>query len=173
MFGRRRLGGTVASLMAPYAYIYHDSETRRIDDALSTVDNAASVHSCPPSLRSPDRRPHLGKIAMVLRFGLVASALAALLVGAHALTPNGRIHANFAPRPSVPKVSAPTVEEAGPVTSRNGTTLPPYNTTYYFDQLIDHTNPSLGTFKQRYWHTYEFYETGMILLVPIRFGSLT
>ncbi|KAH9943103.1 uncharacterized protein BXZ73DRAFT_97158 [Epithele typhae] len=48
---------------------------------------------------------------------------------------------------------------SAPVTSRNGTTLPPYNTTYYFDQLIDHNNPSLGTFQQRYWHTYELYET--------------
>ncbi|KAI1784395.1 serine carboxypeptidase S28-domain-containing protein [Ganoderma leucocontextum] len=35
-------------------------------------------------------------------------------------------------------------------------------------QLIDHTNPSLGTFKQRYYHTYEFYEPGgpIILLTP-------
>lgn len=31
---------------------------------------------------------------------------------------------------------------------------------YYFDQLIDHTNPTLGTFKQRYWHTWEFYKPG-------------
>ena len=54
----------------------------------------------------------------------------------------------------------PTAEESGPVTSRNGTVLPPYDTTYYFDQLIDHNNPSLGTFKQRYWHTYEWYERG-------------
>ncbi|TBU33004.1 peptidase S28, partial [Dichomitus squalens] len=105
---------------------------------------------------------------MVLKLGLAASALAVFVLGAHALTSNGRIHANFPPRPSVPKVSAPTVEEAGPVTSRNGTVLPPYNTTYYFDQLIDHNNPSLGTFKQRYWHTYEFYESGgpIVLFTP-------
>ena len=43
---------------------------------------------------------------------------------------------------------------------RNGTELPPLNATYYFDQLIDHNNPSLGTFKQRYWHTWEFYGPG-------------
>ena len=61
------------------------------------------------------------------------------------------------PRLSVPVVVPPA---SGVVTSRNGTALPPYNTTYYFDQLIDHANPSLGTFKQRYWHTYEFYEKG-------------
>ena len=35
-----------------------------------------------------------------------------------------------------------------------------YKETYYFDQLIDHNNPKLGTFKQRYWHNYEFYEPG-------------
>ncbi|KAJ3735180.1 peptidase S28 [Lentinula guzmanii] len=57
---------------------------------------------------------------------------------------------------------APIPEDAlseGPVVSRNGTQLPPYNTTYIFNQLIDHNNPSLGTFQQRYWHTYEWYET--------------
>jgi len=47
-----------------------------------------------------------------------------------------------------------------PVTDLNGTTIPAYNTIYYFDQLIDHNNPSLGTFKQRYWHTWEWYKPG-------------
>ncbi|KAF9256491.1 hypothetical protein L218DRAFT_1081344 [Marasmius fiardii PR-910] len=42
----------------------------------------------------------------------------------------------------------------------DGQEISPYNTVYYFDQLIDHNNASLGTFKQRYWHTAEFYETG-------------
>ncbi|KAF9057889.1 peptidase S28 [Panaeolus papilionaceus] len=62
--------------------------------------------------------------------------------------------------------STPSTEV--PVTSRNGTTLPPYNTVYYFDQLIDHNNPSLGTFKQRFWHTWEFYEPGgpIVLMTP-------
>ncbi len=27
----------------------------------------------------------------------------------------------------------------------------------FFDQLIDHANPSLGTFKQRYWYNAEYY----------------
>jgi len=26
-----------------------------------------------------------------------------------------------------------------------------------FDQLIDHTNPSLGTFQQRYWYSTEYW----------------
>ena len=97
------------------------------------------------------------------------AAVAALLLcgAAHvaARTPDGRAHANIPPRPSMPVVVPP---EGAPVTSRNGTTLPPYNTTYYFDQLIDHSNPSLGTFQQRYWHTYEFYEKGRRRANPAR-----
>lgn len=31
---------------------------------------------------------------------------------------------------------------------------------YYFDQLIDHNNPSLGTFTQRYWQSWEWYKPG-------------
>ena len=44
--------------------------------------------------------------------------------------------------------------------------LDSYKTTYYFDQLIDHSDPSKGTFKQRYWHNYEFYETGALNSAP-------
>lgn len=81
---------------------------------------------------------------------LFASAVNAVVIG-------GKLTANVGIRPGVPKVTS-TV--SGPITSRNGTTLPPYDTIYYFDQLIDHNNPDLGTFSQRYWFTYEFYEAG-------------
>ncbi|KAG7443164.1 uncharacterized protein BT62DRAFT_935498 [Guyanagaster necrorhizus] len=79
---------------------------------------------------------------------------------------DGRSHGNMIQRPSIPVVTIENLD--APVLSRNGTVLPPYNTTYYFDQLIDHNNPSLGTFQQRYWHTYEFYEPGgpIILMTP-------
>lgn len=80
----------------------------------------------------------------------------AQLVGA--VLPDGRMHGNMISRPFIPKVAFE--KSSVPVTSRNGTVLPPYDTTYEFDQLIDHNNPSLGTFKQRFWHTYEFYEPG-------------
>lgn len=30
----------------------------------------------------------------------------------------------------------------------------------YFDQLLDHDDPSKGTFKQRYWWNAEFFEEG-------------
>ncbi|KAI0368439.1 peptidase S28 [Pilatotrama ljubarskyi] len=50
----------------------------------------------------------------------------------------------------------------------NGTKLPSPDTVYYFDQLIDHDDPSLGTFKQRYWFGYQYYEPGgpIILMNP-------
>ena len=69
---------------------------------------------------------------------------------------NGSAHGNMRRLSSVSQADA----EGGAVFSRNGTHLPPYTTIYHFDQLVDHTNPSLGTFKQRFWHTYEFYEPG-------------
>ncbi|KAE9409902.1 hypothetical protein BT96DRAFT_460529 [Gymnopus androsaceus JB14] len=76
-----------------------------------------------------------------------------------ALLLNGNANIRRAPIAPIPQALS-----TGPVVSRNGTQLPPYNTTYFFDQLIDHTNPSLGTFKQRFWFTYEWYETGPIIL---------
>ena len=53
-------------------------------------------------------------------------------------------------------------------TDKNGSALPPINTTYYFDQLIDHNNPSKGTFKQRYWASWADYEPGgpIVLFTP-------
>ena len=33
-------------------------------------------------------------------------------------------------------------------------------TIYTFDQLIDHNDPSLGTFKQRYWLNADYYKAG-------------
>jgi len=102
---------------------------------------------------------------MLPLFSSLAVVLAvSSLVPVHAITRDGRAHANVPPAPIVPSV--PVVE--APVTSRNGTTLPPYTTIYYFDQLIDHNNPSRGTFQQRFWHTYEFYEPGgpIILMTP-------
>ncbi|KAG1743017.1 peptidase S28 [Suillus lakei] len=65
---------------------------------------------------------------------------------------------------SLPKLSAPE----RPVISPNGTALPNITTVYYFDQLIDHNNPDVGTFQQRYWMNWEFYEPGgpIILMTP-------
>ncbi|KAG6910123.1 hypothetical protein DXG01_012882 [Tephrocybe rancida] len=88
----------------------------------------------------------------------LASSLVLSSLLAAARLPDGRLHANMLRSPGIPLV--PLDNAGAPVVSRNGTELPPYDTTYYFDQLIDHKNPSLGTFKQRYWHTYEFYEPG-------------
>lgn len=38
-----------------------------------------------------------------------------------------------------------------------GSTAPGLGKLEYFDQLIDHANPSLGTFKQRYWWNSDHY----------------
>ena len=42
------------------------------------------------------------------------------------------------------------------------------STAGYFKQLIDHTNPSSGTFTQRYWVDSTFYQEGgpIILMTP-------
>ncbi|KIK95608.1 hypothetical protein PAXRUDRAFT_140281 [Paxillus rubicundulus Ve08.2h10] len=67
-------------------------------------------------------------------------------------------------RPSLPKIPIPERT----LTSPNGAALPPITTVYYFDQLIDHNNPSLGTFQQRYWMDWDFYEAGgpIVLMTP-------
>ncbi|VDC02128.1 unnamed protein product [Peniophora sp. CBMAI 1063] len=54
------------------------------------------------------------------------------------------------------------------VLDTNGSTVPPLNTVYYFDQLIDHDDPSKGTFQQRYWMAWDSYEDGgpIILFTP-------
>jgi hypothetical protein len=51
-------------------------------------------------------------------------------------------------------------EKQGPIAGVDGTLLPPLDTVYLFDQLIDHTDPTKGTFQQRYWSTWEFYKPG-------------
>ena len=81
------------------------------------------------------------------------------LAAVSARLPDGRFHGNMLRPANIPLVSLPS--PVMPVNSRNGTVLPPYTTVYFFDQLIDHHNPSRGTFKQRFWHTYEFYEPGV------------
>jgi hypothetical protein len=94
----------------------------------------------------------------------ILGSLALCVQIAVAILPNG----NGKSLRAIPIAPIPKTFSEGPVVSRNGTQLPPYNTTYYFDQLIDHTNPSLGTFKQRFWFTYEWYEDGgpIILFTP-------
>ncbi|KAF9535134.1 serine carboxypeptidase S28-domain-containing protein [Crepidotus variabilis] len=93
-------------------------------------------------------------------------SLAGLSSTASALLDDGRIHGNMMHKAAMPKISAP--DASIPVFSKSGAQLPPYETVYIFNQLIDHNNPKLGTFKQRFWHTYENYEQGgpVILTTP-------
>ncbi|KDQ14566.1 hypothetical protein BOTBODRAFT_345995 [Botryobasidium botryosum FD-172 SS1] len=75
---------------------------------------------------------------------------------------NGR-HLNIEPHAYHLPIDAPRDH---PV--KDGVVLPAYDTIYTFDQLIDHDNPDLGTFKQRYYFSYEYYEEGgpIILSTP-------
>ncbi|KAG1790715.1 peptidase S28 [Suillus plorans] len=89
-------------------------------------------------------------------------ALASLLLAGlvRAAIPNAMLRG----MPSLPKIPVPARSNTSP----NGTALPPITTVYYFDQLIDHNNPDLGTFQQRYWMNWEFYEPGgpIVLMTP-------
>jgi hypothetical protein len=101
---------------------------------------------------------------------IVASSIfvsLSLLVNAQATAL--RPHLNFPPIPAIPKVAAPDVI---PI-SNNGTQLPSYYQWYYFNQLIDHNNPSLGTFRQRYYFTYEYYKPGGPIIMVSQFECQT
>lgn len=92
-----------------------------------------------------------------LGFRVYTALFSALVLCTHARLRDGRPHANMMRPPSIPSVPSTTGTS---VISKNGNPIPPYNTIYYFNQLIDHSNPALGTFQQRYYHTWEFYEPG-------------
>ncbi|KAG2127725.1 serine carboxypeptidase S28-domain-containing protein [Suillus bovinus] len=94
-------------------------------------------------------------------FNIMWALVSLLLTGlARAAIPNAMLRG----MPSLPKLPMPDRS----ITSPNGTALPPLTTVYYFDQLIDHNNPDLGTFQQRYWMSWEYYEPGgpIILMTP-------
>lgn len=93
---------------------------------------------------------------------LTAAPLLTSVVDAIPVTASSKPLPSRAPWPVVQKVPLARI---GPVFDRYGAEIPSYDTVYYFDQLIDHNDPSLGTFKQRYWHTWEFYEPGLFLFI--------
>lgn len=73
------------------------------------------------------------------------------------------------PRPLVPVVSAPDSLALHAFRLPHSDEVhPPLRTTYYFDQYINHNDTTMGTFKQRYWVSWEFYAPGgpMILTTP-------
>ncbi|KAH8830287.1 serine carboxypeptidase S28-domain-containing protein [Flagelloscypha sp. PMI_526] len=91
---------------------------------------------------------------------LQLGALASIITFAVAQTHSRHAHPNF--QPMMPGIPIVTEHPEGLATA------PPLNFTYYFDQLIDHDDPSKGTFKQRYWHNAQYYQTGgpIILMTP-------
>lgn len=80
-------------------------------------------------------------------------ALSALFLGVDAKRAR---HASMMGPPGVPIPDRPTYTPTSP----NGTALPPLDTWYYFDQLVDHNDKSKGTFQQRYYFTAEYYTPG-------------
>ncbi|KAI0040522.1 peptidase S28 [Auriscalpium vulgare] len=66
------------------------------------------------------------------------------------------------PLPLPPRISA---GDGARLHAQSGEQLPPLDTLYTFDQLIDHNNPSLGTFQQRYWSTWEYYKPGGVIIL--------
>ncbi|KAI9444475.1 peptidase S28 [Lactarius indigo] len=88
---------------------------------------------------------------------------------AYALLPNGYGNPGLPLRPLVPIISAPnSLAYHAFRLPHSDEEHPPLNTTYYFNQYIDHNDPTMGTFKQRYWVSWEFYEPGgpMIFFTP-------
>ncbi|KAI0797048.1 serine carboxypeptidase S28-domain-containing protein [Abortiporus biennis] len=53
-------------------------------------------------------------------------------------------------------------------TAKTPALLPPFPTSHVFNQLIDHNNPQLGTFSQRYWYSNQYYQPGgpIVLFTP-------
>ncbi|KAF8585313.1 hypothetical protein K439DRAFT_1388477 [Ramaria rubella] len=98
---------------------------------------------------------------MLMLISFVRVVALASLAGATAVL---KRQPNVPPRPAVPIA---TVSDAS-LTDATGAPLPPLNTTYFFDQLIDHANPARGTFKQRFWSTWQFYGAGgpVVLFTP-------
>ena len=74
--------------------------------------------------------------------------------------PDGRLSANHLPLPGLPKVTKLEGRDVNSATGLNGIEIPPYDVVHYFDQLIDHNDPSKGTFKVRYWLAWEYYRHG-------------
>jgi hypothetical protein len=80
---------------------------------------------------------------------------------AYALALKGYSNPGLTPRPLPPAISAPpSLEFHAFLVTPSGDEHPPLGTVYYFNQYIDHNDPKRGTFKQRYWVSWGFYEPG-------------
>ena len=89
---------------------------------------------------------------MLVSVAYLLASLLLLSAPVVARLPDGRLSASHPPISHVQKITGPG---ESPVTDVNGTEIPPYDTVYYFDQLIDHDDPSKGTFKVRYFMCLE------------------
>jgi len=76
--------------------------------------------------------------------------LAAALLASNALATSPRIQINGVKKLSHANKHAASLSKRAVEAGFNG-----YGT---FDQLIDHANPKLGTFEQRFWYGTEFWK---------------
>jgi len=97
---------------------------------------------------------------MLISISLLGQAVARL--------PDGRLNANHPLFPVILRVTEFQANNVDPVTDVSRKEILPYDTVQYFDQLIDHDDPSKGTFKVRYLTTWEYYNPGgpIILIMP-------
>ncbi|KAF8207136.1 serine carboxypeptidase S28-domain-containing protein [Mycena galopus ATCC 62051] len=86
--------------------------------------------------------------AAMLSFVWIAYALAPLVAATGGRPPNG-----------LPQLKQPVLafENTRAAALTPSTTAP---TAYFFDQILDHSNPSLGTFQQRFWFYEGYYKEG-------------
>jgi pimeloyl-ACP methyl ester carboxylesterase len=88
---------------------------------------------------------------------------------AYGLVSKGYNNPVLPPRPLAPAFSAPdALENYAFRIAQSDEEHPSLKTVYLFDQYVDHNDHTQGTFKQRYWVSWEFYEPGgpIILYTP-------
>lgn len=79
----------------------------------------------------------------------------------YALVPKGFNNRGLPPQPLAPAVSASDERlHRAFRTAYTNEEHPSLDTVYLFDQYIDHNDLTLGTFKQRFWVSWEYYEPG-------------
>jgi hypothetical protein len=80
---------------------------------------------------------------------------------AYGLVSKGYNNPVLPPRPLAPAFSAPdALENYAFRIAQSDEEHPSLKTVYLFDQYVDHNDHTQGTFKQRYWVSWEFYEPG-------------
>ncbi|KAK7032840.1 serine carboxypeptidase S28-domain-containing protein [Favolaschia claudopus] len=95
----------------------------------------------------------------MLSFACIVGALACLQVVTSVRPPNGLLPLKQPPFTFSDGQAASLAPAASPIA-------------YFFDQLLDHSNPSLGTFRQRFWFYDGYYQEGGPVVLFNAYASL-